>query len=149
MSSPVRRELEDYLAGRTTPERVVVAVTLAFYRDTHGVQREALRPLINVIDRASPGVVELGSLSSGRGFEVRLAERPFPREHEAELRRAAEEVLRTAEPRAAADSTEATEPRVGWVHIEPQSESRTSGPTELPASLLNRILGAMRRLFSR
>jgi len=46
-----------------------------------------------VIDRASPGIVELGIVPGGTGFEVRLAERPFPKEYERELRQAAEAVL--------------------------------------------------------
>jgi hypothetical protein len=136
MSSPVRRELEEFLAGRGTPERVVIAVTIAFYRESQGVQREILRPLIQVIDRASPGVVELGSVSGGRGFEVRLAERQFPPEQVAALRQAAEQVLRGA---AAAESKE---PNPGWVRIEappppePGSEPR---PTGLWGWLLQRL----------
>ena len=125
----------------------MVAVTLAFYRDTHGIQRETLRPLINVIDRASPGIVQLGSLAGGEGFEVRLAERPFPREHEAALREAAAEVLRNAAAVASAEGTPAGESRKGWVSVEPSS-SRTSGPTPRGGGLLDRIVGAVRRLFS-
>jgi hypothetical protein len=55
--------------------------------------RDGLGPLIEVIDRASPGIVELGTVQGGAGFEIRLAERPFPKQYEAELRRAAETVL--------------------------------------------------------
>src|SRR5438477_5078646 len=93
MSSSVRREVEGFVAGRVKAERLVIAVAAAYYRDTGNGKRETLRPLIDVIDRASPGIVELGIAQGGSGFEVRLVERPFPKQHEAELRRAAEAVL--------------------------------------------------------
>jgi len=80
------------VAGRVTPERLVAQVAAAYYGQGSG-KRPALRALIEVIDRASPGIVELGSVESGAGFEIRLAERPFPTQYEAELRRAAETYL--------------------------------------------------------
>jgi len=93
MSSSVRQELEGFVAGRVKPERVVIAVSAAYYGERGNGKRETLRPLIDVIDRASPGIVELGIVAGGAGFEIRLAERPFPREYEAQLREAAEAVL--------------------------------------------------------
>ena len=93
MSSSIRRELEGFVAGRVKPERVVIAVAAAYYREPGTGKRETLRPIIDVIDRASPGIVELGIVPGGAGFEIRLAERPFPEEYAAELRRAAEAVL--------------------------------------------------------
>ena len=93
MSSSVRRELEGFVAGRVKVEQLVIAVTAAYYRDSRNGKRETLRPLIEVIDRASPGIVELGVVPGGTGFEIRLAERPFPQEYERELRRAAEAYL--------------------------------------------------------
>jgi hypothetical protein len=93
VSSPARDALESYVAGRVKAERLVIAVSTAYYRETGNGKREALQPLIDVIDRASPGIVELGTATGGPGFDIRLAERPFPKEHEAELRRAAEAVL--------------------------------------------------------
>src|SRR5438093_9791069 len=93
VSSPVRDALESYLAGRVKAERLVIAVSTEYYREARDGRREALQPLIDVIDRASPGIVELGSADGGPGFDVRLAERPFPKQYEAELRRAAEAVL--------------------------------------------------------
>src|SRR5437660_11881882 len=93
MSSSVRQELEDFVAGRVKAERLVIAVAAEYYRDTGNGKRETLRPLIDVIDRASPGIVELGIVAGGAGFEIRLAERPFPKEYETELMRAAEAVL--------------------------------------------------------
>ncbi len=93
MSSSVREAVESYIAGRVKAERLVVAVAAEYYRDAANGKREALQPLIDVIDRASPGIVELGTVQGGSGFAISLAERPFPKEHEAELRRAAEAVL--------------------------------------------------------
>ncbi|HEY6157632.1 MAG TPA: hypothetical protein VIV88_09260 [Gemmatimonadales bacterium] len=93
MSSSIRPELEGFVAGRVKAERLVIAVSAAYYRDSRNGNRETLRPLIDVIDRASPGIVELGIVAGGAGFEIRLAERPFPKEHESELKRAAEAVL--------------------------------------------------------
>ena len=93
MSSSIRRELEGFVAGRVQAERLVIAVSAAYYRDSRNGKRETLQPLIDVIDRASPGIVELGIVPGGAGFEIRLAERPFPEEYAAELRRAAEAVL--------------------------------------------------------
>src|SRR6266852_712044 len=100
-SSPVNEALEAYVAGRVKAERLVVAVAAEYYRDTRNPKglpdgrgkRETLRPLIDVIDRASPGIVELGTATGGPGFDVRLAERPFPKQYEAQLREAAEAVL--------------------------------------------------------
>ena len=93
MSSSIRRELEGFVAGRVQAERLVIAVAAEYYRETRNGKRETLRPIIDVIDRASPGIVELGIVPGGAGFEIRLAERPFPSQYEAELRRAAEAVL--------------------------------------------------------
>src|SRR5256886_5488332 len=88
MSSSIRRELEGFVAGRVQAERLVIAVSAAYYRDSRNGNRETLQPLIDVIDRASPGIVELGTAAGGPGFDIRLAERPFPKQYEAQLRRA-------------------------------------------------------------
>lgn len=93
MSSSVRRELEGFVAGRVKTERVVITVTAAYYGERGNGKGEGLRPLIEVIDRASPGIVELGIVPGGAGFDIRLAERPFPKAYEAQLRQAAETVL--------------------------------------------------------
>lgn len=93
-SSPVKETLESYVAGRVKAERLVIAVAAAYYgRDGRRGTGDVLRPLIDVIERASPGIVELGTVQGGAGFEIRLVERPFPRQYEAELRSAAERVL--------------------------------------------------------
>jgi len=93
MRSAVSEAVTGFLEGRVKPEHVVIAVAAEYYRDSRNGNRETLQPLIDVIDRASPGIVELGIVSGGAGFEIRLAERPFPRQYEPELRRAAEAVL--------------------------------------------------------
>src|SRR5439155_26521910 len=92
-SSRVKDALESYLAGRVKAERLVVTVAAEYYRDAANGKRETLRPLIDVIDRASPGIVELGTATGGPGFDIRLAKRPVPKQHEAELREAGEAVL--------------------------------------------------------
>ena len=92
-SSPVRQALEAYVAGRVKAERVVAAVAGAYY-ENRGVGRgEWLRRLMDVIERAHPGVVELSSAAAPPGFGVRLATRPFPKEYEGALRQAAQAAL--------------------------------------------------------
>src|SRR2546428_7679632 len=87
-SSPVKEALESYVAGRVRAERLVIAVSAAYYRESGNGTREALQPLMDVIHRASPGIVELGTVQGGSGFDVRLAERPFPKQYETQLREA-------------------------------------------------------------
>jgi hypothetical protein len=104
-SSPVRAVLEDYVAGRVTAERVVAAVAAAYYNKEQGAgSRERLRPILAVIERAHPGVIELASTPDKPGFAVRLAERPFPKEYEGSLREAVEGVLASAGQPAAPGS---------------------------------------------
>ena len=92
-TSPVRTVLEGYVAGRVKAERVVEAVAAAYY-DKQGVGRGAwLRQLMDVIERAHPGIVELTSAAAPPGFGVRLATRPFPKEYEVALRQAAQAAL--------------------------------------------------------
>ena|SRR5437879_10832097 len=128
-SSPVKDALESYIAGRVKAERLVIAVSAAYYREAPNGKRETLQPLIDVIDRASPGIVELGTVQGGSGFDVRLAERPFPKQHEPELRRAAEAVLLGGGMRDAR-----------W---EPDSEATH------PASRVSHLVSWFRRLFRR
>src|SRR5882762_1930713 len=96
-SSPVKDALESYVAGRVKAERLVIAVSVEYYRVARDGRREALQPLIDVIDRASPGIVELGTVQGGSGFAISLAERSFPKQYEAELRQAAEAYLARGE----------------------------------------------------
>jgi hypothetical protein len=85
-----------------------------------------LRPLVEIIERAHPGVVELVGSSERPGFAVRVAERPFPKRYEAELRQAVQALLTGG---FADDATSA-----------PRS------PLPVP-SLLRRILTAIRNAF--
>ena len=125
-SSPVRQTLEGYVTGRVKAERVVAAVVTAYYRERSGGKGETLRPVVAVIERAAPGVVELAGAAGGSGFEVRLAERPFPAAFEVELKRAAEAAL------------------LGdWTWEQPGM-----GQGERGRGLLSRILGAVRRMFT-
>src|SRR2546425_10760590 len=126
-SSPVKEALESYVAGRVKAERLVIAVSAAYYRESGNGTREALQPLMDVIDRASPGIVELGTVQGGSGFDVRLAERPFPKQYEAQLREAAATVLSGCEMRDA-----------GWVN---------PAATPHPASRISHLVSWFRRLF--
>src|SRR2546430_4281285 len=53
MSSAVRETLTAYVAGRVKADHVVTVVTAAYYRNGGGRRREALRPVLDVIERAS------------------------------------------------------------------------------------------------
>jgi hypothetical protein len=134
--SPAKDALESYLAGRIKPERLVIAVASEYYGGAGKAKREALQPVIEVIDRASPGIVELGTATAGPGFDIRLAERPFPKHCEAQLREAAERVLSGCGMRdvGGVQRSEATHPASGITHL----GSRIS----LPA-----IVSWIRRLF--
>jgi hypothetical protein len=89
----VRETLEGYVAGRVKAERVVEVVAGEYY-EKQGVGHGAwLRPLMDVIERAHPGIVELASAAAPPGFGVRLATRPFPKEYEPALRAAVEASL--------------------------------------------------------
>ncbi len=141
-SSPVKDALESYVAGRVKAERLVVTVAAEYYRDSGNGKREALRPLIDVIDRASPGIVELGIARGGSGFEIRLVERPFPKQHEAELRRAAEAVLSGGGMRGEATDAGAQTVDVGAQHAAPLPKAKPS------SGMIGRLLRVVRRLFS-
>jgi hypothetical protein len=125
MSSPVRRELEEYVAGRCGVTRVVAAVMDAYYREGERGKREALRPVIDVIERAAPGVVELAAAGDTPGFRVRLTERPFPERYAHELRQAVGVALRDWSP-----------------------EPALTPPVRSAPGLMHRVVSAIRRLFS-
>jgi len=142
-----RLALEAFLAGRARAERVVVAVAEAYYKARGGSQseRERLRPVLQVIERAAPGVVALGRIDGGAGFDIKLAERPFPKSHEAALREAAGAVLRTDWSQTAAASGELRESG----SEKREMESAPQGPVAAPAGgFLARLVNAVRRLFS-
>jgi hypothetical protein len=88
-SSPARRALEAFVAGRLPAEEVVVAVAGRYYGGAPAGERDVLRAVLEVVERAAPGTVALERRDGGAGFAVRLVERRFPREHEDALRAAA------------------------------------------------------------
>ncbi|HET8714012.1 MAG TPA: hypothetical protein VFM23_10070 [Gemmatimonadales bacterium] len=122
----VEEALAGYAAGRVTAQQLVGVVVAAYYGNGGRGTRDGLRPIVEVIERAHPGVVELASVPDKPGFAVRLAERPFPKKYEAELRTAVSSALNGEIPRPA---------------------SPTPAPTRRPG-LLARILRAIRRVFS-
>lgn len=126
-SSAIRTLLEDYVGGRVPADRLVSAVAEQYYRSGARAGRDGLRPLMDVIERASPGIVQLARVAEGPGFDIRLAERPFPAAHEADLRRAAQSVLESG-------SALVGEPR--------------SGAPAPGNGFWSRFLGRVRRLFS-
>lgn len=118
--------LAGYLAGRVTAEQLVAAVSAEYYRETGNGKRETLRPIIEVVERAHPGVVELKATDGQPGFDVRSTARPFPRRYEAELREAVEKALQSF----------------------PVSRSASPEMPQRTPSLLQRIVTAIRRVFS-
>lgn len=124
VSSPVREALEGLVAGQVKPDRVVSVVTAAYYGEGGRGTGKRLRPLVEVIERHAPGVVELAGREGGSGFAIRSAERPFPPEAEAALRAAAAEVLAT------------------WGGAV-EERDRTA-----PVGLVGRFVAAVRRVFS-
>jgi hypothetical protein len=133
MSSPVKRDLEAFLAGRIEAQQVVIAAAVAYYRDAGSGMREALGPLVDLIDRASPGVVELASVAGGPGLDVRLVERGFPARYEDELRAAAQAALRALGRQREAGAEPAAQP---------------APPASGRPGVWRRLLGAVHRLFS-
>jgi hypothetical protein len=127
-ATSVNGALGDYAAGRITAEELVSVVTAAYWSQESGARsREALRPIIDVIEKAHPGIVELGGTSEKPGFAVRVAERPFPKRHEEELRQAVQNI-------------------VGAQHAAPLHDPSISVP---PASgFLSRIVAAIRKIFT-
>ena len=126
-SSATKTLLEDYVAGRVPADRLVPAVAEQYYRSGARGGRDGLRPLMDVIERASPGIVQLARIAEGPGFDIRLAERPFPTAYEADLRRAAQSVLESGAALVGEPRSRATAPGDGF---------------------WSRFLGRVRRLFS-
>src|SRR5258708_6547220 len=90
-ATSVNDALTGYAAGRLTAQQLVGVVVAAYYggRGTG----DGLKPVMEVIERAHPGIVELAAAPDKPGFSVRLAERPFPKRLEAELRQAVASVV--------------------------------------------------------
>jgi hypothetical protein len=131
-SSAVKGLLAGYLAGRVPVERLVPALAAEYYRSVDAGTRSALRPVMEVIERAAPGVGRLARTEGGAGFEISLAERPFPSSDQTALRDAVTAVLASAWAAGAEVSP------VGAV--EP-------GTVASPG-FLARVVRAVRRLFS-
>lgn len=88
-SSAARELLAAYVAGRVPAVRLVSAIAVEYYRSPDAGQRAALRPIMDVIERAAPGVARLARTDTGAGFDIQLAERPFPETFESSLKDAA------------------------------------------------------------
>lgn len=101
-TSPVREALEGYLAGRVTAERVVAVVAEAYYGEAGDGRREALRPVVEIFERAAPGGVELARSDARAGFDIKPREREFPKQYESDLRAAARAALSALVQRGAA-----------------------------------------------
>jgi hypothetical protein len=128
VSFPVREALAEYIAGRVEADRLIAIVAAAYY-EGRGT-RDALQPLMDLVERVAPGVVALSKRDTTPGFGLILAERPFPRNHEPELRKVAEETLQRLP-----DS--------------PRPSSPVPPPVASPRpNFLRRALAAIQRLFS-
>jgi len=125
--SSVRDALEGYIAGRLSAEQLVGVVAGAYYVQRDRATREQLRPLMEIIERAHPGFVALFGSVDAPGFAVRLAERPFPKRLEAELRQGVQALL-------AGGFTDSSVPA-------------SRSPVPAPG-LFSRILQAIRNVFS-
>ena len=122
-ASSVNSALADYAAGRMTAQQLVGVVTAQYWILEPGSRsRELLRPIMEVIEKAHPGIVALSGSSERPGFAVQLAERPFPKRYDADLRTAAQAVVLPVDSR------------------DPGSQLQAPG-------LFRRIVRAIRKLF--
>jgi hypothetical protein len=140
-SSPAKRALEDFVAGRLPADRLVAAVAGRFYGPAGRGEKEALRPVVELAERSAPGVVSLERTAGGTGFDVRAMERTFPPESLEALRGAAAAALAAswADPVGPPDRASAGTP------------SRTPDPGPRgpePQGWFARAVSAVRRLFS-
>lgn len=126
-SSAARELLAAYVAGRVPAVRLVPAIAAEYYRSPDAKQRAALGPLMEVIERAAPGVARLARTETGAGFDIQLAERPFPETFESSLKEAAASALAGSWGGGAAIADAA--PAAG-------------------AGFWSRLIGRVRRLFS-
>lgn len=134
-SFAVRGLLAGYLDGRVPAERLIPALAVEYYRTSDRKAREALRPVMEVIERASPGVGQLVRTEGGAGFDIRLAERRFPEADAEALRQAIRSALAT--------------PWGGGAGAPAAVPAATAGTPDGGASgLFSRLVRAVRRLFS-
>jgi hypothetical protein len=87
--------LNAYLAGHLSAEQLIATVTADYYRETRHGKRETLRPIMEVIEKAHPGIIELRGRAEKPGFAITVAGRPFPKQFEPELRQVITAVLGT------------------------------------------------------
>jgi len=127
-ASSINDVLAAYVAGREKATRVVAVVAEAYYREAKG-KREGLRPVMDVIERAAPGLVELVGSPGKPGFEIRLAQREFPKAYEADLKRAVEAALAGGGKRETVDVTPV-------------------GTTEGKTSFVSRLFAVVKRMFT-
>jgi hypothetical protein len=92
-ATSVSDALSGYAAGRMTAEQLVAQVAAAYYGARESGLGTRLKPLMEIIERAHPGVVELSGNGEKPGYAIRLSERPFPKRYEAELRQAVEGLI--------------------------------------------------------
>jgi len=140
-SSAVRTLLAGYLDGRVPADRLIPALAAEYYRTGDQRTRDALRPIMEVIERAAPGVGQLARTAGGAGFDIRLAERTFPASDEAELRRAVSSTLGAWGSGGGGGGTAAVGTPAGEGVREGQRAPEAPG-------FLTRIFQAVRRLFS-
>lgn len=113
--SSTKETLAEYVGGRIKADRLVAAVAAAYYRERKSLKGEGWRELIAVIERGAPGVVELAA-AEGKGFEIKLAERPFPSAFEPALKAAAQKALAETPASISAEQTPTvTEPGRGFL----------------------------------
>jgi len=130
--SSINDVLAAYVAGREKATRVVAVVAEAYYRETGKGKRETLRAVIDVIERAAPGMVELTGSPGRPGFEIRLEQREFPKAYEADLKRAVEAALAGGGKRETVD-------------VKPAETADEGGRK---ASLVSRFFAAVKRMFT-
>jgi hypothetical protein len=93
-SSAVETALAGYVAGRLTADALAPVVAAAYYGAPAEAQRAALRPVLDVVERAAPGVVALARADGTPGFVVAPGDRAFAPAYETALRDAAAAALR-------------------------------------------------------
>ena len=123
-SSAAKELLAAYVAGRVPAVRLVPAIAVEYYRSPDTKQRAALRPVMDIIERAAPGVARLARTESGAGFDIQLAERPFPETFETSLKEAATDAL------------------AGW------GTPAAAGEAGAGSGFWSRLIDRVRRLFS-
>jgi hypothetical protein len=127
--------LTGFLDGRVPAERLIPALAVEYYRTGDRKAREALRPIMEVIERAAPGVGQLVRTDGGAGFDIRLAERPFPETDAEALRQAIRSALATT---WGGGSAAAPAPATASV-----TEDAVASP-----GFFSRLVRAVRRMFS-